>query len=91
MERTCHWRKTMQRLVVSQVKSICEREGGELVMASRGGGEERRSTHAHAAHVVHAAIAVVHATVAHSAVIHAAMVHCVMSEVEELGRGARSV
>lgn len=81
----------MQRLVVSQVKSICEGEGGELVMASRGDGEERRSTHAHAAHVVHAAIAVVHATVAHSTVIHAAVIHCVTSEVEELGRGARSV
>lgn len=23
VERMCHWRKTMQRLVVSQVKSIC--------------------------------------------------------------------
>lgn len=70
VDRMCHCLKTMQRFLVSQVKSIfsspadCQRPRWGKSQAKKGW-----KAYAHAAHVIHAAVAaVVHVTVAHGCV-----------------------
>lgn len=81
VERMCHWRKTMQRLVVFQVKSIyryCQHANTDST-------EER--TRVHVAHVVHATaivIVVVAVAMLHVAVIHHGMIH---SRLKHWSRG----
>lgn len=67
----CHQRKMRQRLLVSQVKSICASQ----LSACGSRAAEGMETYVHAAHCWHGVSTVVHPAMAHPAVIHVRVVH----------------
>jgi len=72
--------KTMQRLLVSHVKSICCLQSVSLLLrtASYSFGRWRSKAYVHVAHVSVIHAAVVHTAVTHVSVVHVGVIHDVL-------------